>query len=289
MKPAYYNEIDPYCVRVLKARIADGSLPLGDVDTRDIREVSGDELKGYGQIHLFAGIGGFGYAARLAGLPDGLDILTGGFPCQPWSVAGDRGGASDDRHLWPEMLRIISDAKPQRVLGENVPGLDDKAYMALDGVLSDLEGAGYAAQPLEVPACAVNAPHIRNRVWILAFANSERRTSQRRQCSYAAKQGSFWRDHGRSSAGDAKWQKPACVAGEDSSGLADSSGTGLQRLCGASRRGEEDTHDGISSWWESEPAVDRVANGVSHRVDRVRSLGNAIVPQVAAQIMEAME
>ena len=97
----------------------------------------------------------------------GVDLLTGGFPCQPFSVAGKRKGAADDRALWPQMLRVIDGAKPAWIIGENVAGI---VTMELDNILSDLEGIGYAAWPLVIPACAVDARHRRDRVWIVAHA-----------------------------------------------------------------------------------------------------------------------
>ena len=96
-----------------------------------------------------------------------VDIVSGGFPCQPFSVAGKHGGKEDDRYLWPEMLRVITEIRPTWVLGENVPGIIN---LALDTVLSDLETAGYTAQAFIVPACGIDAPHRRNRVAILAYS-----------------------------------------------------------------------------------------------------------------------
>ena len=96
-----------------------------------------------------------------------VDVVSGGFPCQPFSVAGKRGGTEDDRYLWPEMLRIIHELKPTWVLGENVPGIVD---LALDQVLSDLESEGYEVQCFLVPACGVDAPHKRERIAIVAHA-----------------------------------------------------------------------------------------------------------------------
>lgn len=94
-----------------------------------------------------------------------VDVVSGGFPCQPFSVAGKRGGKDDDRYLWPEMLRVISEIRPSWVLGENVPGI---VNLALDTVLADLAAEGYESQCFIVPACGVDAPHRRNRVAILA-------------------------------------------------------------------------------------------------------------------------
>lgn len=104
-----------------------------------------------------------------------IDIISGGFPCQPFSVAGKRKGAEDDRHLWPEMLRVISEVKPSWVVAENVSGLlTISGGLVFEQVLSDLENAGYEVQPYIVPACATNAPHRRDRLWIVA--NSSRET-----------------------------------------------------------------------------------------------------------------
>lgn len=96
-----------------------------------------------------------------------VDIVSGGFPCQPFSVAGKRSGKDDDRYLWPEMLRVIRELRPAWVIGENVPGI---VNLALDTVLSDLENEGYSAQPFIIPACGVDAPHKRERVCIVAYS-----------------------------------------------------------------------------------------------------------------------
>ena len=152
-------------------------------------------------LDLFSGIGGFALAARWAGFrtigfcdnepfaqavikkhwPEvpihgdikaldgtayrGVTLLTGGFPCQPFSNAGKRRGKDDDRYLWPEMLRVIQEARPAWIVGENVIGI---IGLALDQVCSDLEAEGYEVEPIIIPACGVDAPHRRNRVWIIA-------------------------------------------------------------------------------------------------------------------------
>lgn len=103
-----------------------------------------------------------------------IDILTGGFPCQPFSVAGKRKGTDDDRYLWPEMLRAIREIRPRWVVGENVYGLVNwSGGMVLEQVCADLENEGYEVQPFVIPACAVNAPHRRDRVWIIAYRTDE--------------------------------------------------------------------------------------------------------------------
>jgi DNA (cytosine-5)-methyltransferase 1 len=107
-----------------------------------------------------------------------VDILTGGFPCQPYSLAGKRKGKDDERHLWPEMLRIIRECTPRYVVGENVRGLVGwNGGVVFEEVCADLEACGYAVQPFVLPACAVGAPHRRDRVWFVAYATGIRNTS----------------------------------------------------------------------------------------------------------------
>jgi DNA (cytosine-5)-methyltransferase 1 len=103
-----------------------------------------------------------------------IDVLTGGFPCQPYSKAGKRRGKEDERHLWPEMLRVIREIKPRYVVGENVRGLITwNAGLVFDEVCADLENLGYQIAPFIIPASAVNAPHQRERIWFVAYSDSD--------------------------------------------------------------------------------------------------------------------
>ena len=103
-----------------------------------------------------------------------IDVLTGGFPCQPYSLAGKRLGKEDERHLWPEMLRAVYEIAPRYIVGENVAGLLSwNGGLVFDEVQTDLEAAGYEIQPVILPACAVNAPHKRERVWFVAYRTGE--------------------------------------------------------------------------------------------------------------------
>jgi DNA (cytosine-5)-methyltransferase 1 len=113
-----------------------------------------------------------------------IDILTGGFPCQPYSTAGKRLGKEDERHLWPEMLRVIREVKPTWVVGENVRGLVSwNGGLVFHEVQTDLENEGYEVQPFLIPAASVNAPHRRDRIWFVAYSKNNRyRRRQSEQC-----------------------------------------------------------------------------------------------------------
>ncbi len=168
MKWAYYNEWEPYCAQWLRNLIDAGHIPAGDVDERDIREVSGNDLKGYGQCHFFAGIGGWAYAGRLAGIPDTEPVWTGSCPCQPFSSAGQAKGLGDERHLWPAFHRLIAECHPARIFGEQVASKDGRYWLA--GVRTDLEALGYAVGAADLPAASVKAKHGRARLFWMGYA-----------------------------------------------------------------------------------------------------------------------
>jgi DNA (cytosine-5)-methyltransferase 1 len=204
----------------------------------------------------------------------GCDLLTGGFPCQPFSVAGKRRGAADDRAIWPEMFRVIKEARPAWVLGENVPGI---IPMEFDNVLSDLEGIGYACRPFVIPACAVDARHRRDRLWIIArnVAESEAKRFQGQRTSWEQESHA----HGQSGL-------PVCEGADvaDAEGRTERTGLREDEPAGKWRRRSGDG-DSPGVTWLPEPDVGRVANGVPSRVDRLKGLGNAIVPQVAYELL----
>jgi DNA (cytosine-5)-methyltransferase 1 len=163
---AYYNEIEPYAAQWLRNLIKAGHIADGEVDTRSIVDVAPDDIRGFTQAHFFAGIGGWSHALRLAGWPDDRPIWTGSCPCQPFSVAGKGAGVDDPRHLWPHFHRLITAVRPPVVMGEQVAG--QAGYGWLDGVRADLEAEGYASRGVDIPACAVDAPHIRSRLYWVA-------------------------------------------------------------------------------------------------------------------------
>ena len=163
---AFYNEIDPAAAHILQHMIDAGVIAPGIVDTRSIKELTPDDLAGFTQVHFFAGGGLWSVAARLAGWPDDAPLWTGSCPCQPFSAAGKGLGTDDPRHLWPDFHRLIRACRPPVVMGEQVAGA--AGYGWFDGVRADLEGEGYAARAVDFPACSVDAPHQRNRLYWIA-------------------------------------------------------------------------------------------------------------------------
>jgi len=245
-------EKDKFCRQVLAKHWPDITIH------EDIRDLDGKDYKG------------------------SIDVVCGGFPCQPFSVAGKQLGKADDRHLWPEMLRVIKESAPAWVIGENVSGF---VRMALDDVCSDLESEGYRVQSFVIPACAVEAHHRRDRCWVVAYSD---KNDRRRRDSTISQERHTWMEHRSGGQGQP-------IGGSDSD-VADPEGERVQRLrsCGL-----EESHahgpalvplcegEGFgSTYWETEPDVDRVVDGVPNRVDRIRSLGNAVVPQLVQRIGE---
>ena len=221
-------------------------------------------------------------------VPD-CDILTAGYPCQPFSQAGIRRGEEDDRHIWPEIFTIVQAKRPAWCVFENVSG---HISLGLDQVLSDLESKGYAVQPFVVPACAVDAPHRRDRVWIIAaHADSDGEPDG----TIDAESG-CWQlgasNVGHADCSDIARYDEATDKGRGKQGLAarcaDVADADSQRLQGQRQQpsgvGAEQRDPCDPRWWLPEPAVGRVANGIPRRVDRLKGLGNAIVPQIAMQI-----
>ena len=167
-----YNEFDHFAADWLRELIADNLIAPGTVDARDIRDIVPNELVGHRQVHLFAGIGVWSLALRLAGVPDDLEVWTASCPCQPFSAAGKRGGTSDERHLWPAAFHLIRHCRPRIVMGEQVASPDGLAW--LDVVLADLEAEGYATRAVDLCAAGVGSPHIRQRLYWMAHAELQR-------------------------------------------------------------------------------------------------------------------
>lgn len=206
-------EIDGYCQQVLARHFPD--------------------TERYGDIKQFDG-------SKYRGA---IDVLSGGFPCQPFSLIGKRRGTSDKRYLWPDMLRVIREVQPRYVVAENVLGI---ISLELEQVCSGLEREGYEVWPFIIPACSVGASHIRRRVWIVAYSGSKRRTAL------------------LPSEVDGTWGRPS---GSD---------------CG----------EAMQVWERPTPAFTygcRMVDGLPGRMDRIKALGNAIVPQVAYHLFKIID
>lgn len=283
-----FSEIDPYASRVLQ------------------RHWPG--IRNFGDVRSFPSMSAW--------------LLTAGVPCQPASVAGKRQGAADDRWLWPETLAVVENGTYEWLLFENPTGiLSLNDGLEFEGICAALEGQGYEVQPLIVPACSVGAPHRRNRVWILAHSKGERRRPGRTErsdssgagqpeqpCSLVADascggvEGERVPAEGQVLVADAN-RSGANVAHADNAGSQGRIGAELrecpcQRTVGPCGSSVPDAYSeplgrATKSWcqcnqWTVEPDVGRVANGIPARVDRLRGLGNAIVPQVAFQLIKRM-
>ena len=265
METTAFCEQNEFCQKVLKKHWPE--VPIYD----DIKKLEGKQFRG------------------------SVELICGGFPCQPFSVAGKKRGTNDSRDLWPEMLRIIREVRPTWVLGENVIN-----FAGMDGgynrTHSDLEKEGYEVRAFNIPAIAVGAPHVRKRLWIvghLAHPNS---------VGYGRGSGKGYRND--------KWEffeseRKRCSVGCETSGrsgkpdLADSNSVGLQRIRPnrdtEGWQGQEEGQAGLRDRtgdsynnWEIKPNVGRVVNGVPNRVDRLKALGNSVIPQIVEVIGKAI-
>ncbi|NIQ92408.1 MAG: DNA cytosine methyltransferase [Deltaproteobacteria bacterium] len=203
-----YVEIDEYCQRVIGRRIADGVLDSAPI---------------FGCVNKFLESGAAGEYRGFA------DVVTAGFPCQPFSVAGRREGERDDRNMWPQTIEVIRRVRPRYAFLENVPGLLADKYFGR--ILGDLAESGYNAKWKVISAAEMGATHLRDRIWIVAHASSE---------------------------------------GRDEKNIA------------------EKRQIARSAWWNSEPDVGRLAYGAPDDVERLKALGNAQVPAVAACAWEIL-
>ena len=214
---AAFCEIEPYCQKVLKKHWP--NVPIFD----DIRKLKGKDI-------------------------GAIDIITGGYPCQPFSVAGKQKAEQDPRHLWPEYFRLIQELQPTWVIGENVSG---HIKLGLDSVLEDLASEGYSTRTFSISASSIGANHKRERIWTVANTNEERVFSSK-----------IARDNGKDK------QK--------------SNDEHIRRCSTAFRRKV------LQGNWSVEPRVGRVAHGIPKRVDRLKTLGNAVVPHIPYYIGQAI-
>ena len=246
-----------------------------------------------------------------------IDIITGGYPCQPFSVAGRKLGEKDKRHLWPEMFRLVKECRPTWVIGENVSG---HIKLGLDTVLENLESEGYSTRTFSISASSIGANHQRERVWTVA--HSERNYNFREEQRVNGKEKEIQREHWENNSTSRKssgtdsirqtnntdventrrtLQQGSFFKGEDANetgqedadqfersssssgnGISNTNGSGLQGLGSEHqlRESQEERSFGWERWWKLEPNVGRVANGIPKRMDRLKGLGNSLVPAI---------
>lgn len=159
----YYNDIDPDACAWISELQRDGRIPAGTVDSRSIAEVEPADLDGFAHCHFFAGIGGWAYALELAAWGSARPVWTASLPCQPFSVAGQRKRAGDERHLWPVFHNLVAQCQPATIFGEQVASADGRDWLA--AVFDDLGSLGYIAAGADLCAAGVGAPHIRQRLY----------------------------------------------------------------------------------------------------------------------------
>jgi DNA (cytosine-5)-methyltransferase 1 len=226
----------------------------------------------------------------VAHTPTAVDIISGGFPCQPHSVAGKRKGSGDERDLWPEFRRIIGEIRPRWVVAENVPGLfSSDAGRFFGTILADLAALGYSVGWCTFGAVDVGAWHRRDRVFIVAHtARGIRESSSAQSNQRRTEEPSQTIPHSAiSGLGGAEPTRTVCAGGL-SAKCRDVSDTQYQQLNRAVGRDGRWPESSDGSIWAVEPNVGRVAHGVSRRVDRLRALGNAVVPQQIYPIYKAI-
>lgn len=243
----YYNEFDPFAAAWLRELIKEGLIPKGEVDERSIVEVEGSDLKGFTQCHFFAGIGGWSYALQLAGWSSDRPVWTGSPPCQPFSTAGKGKGKEDERHLWSSFFKLIRECQPPTVFGEQVASAIRHEWF--DDLQTDMEAEGYATAMAVLPACSVGAPHKRERLFFVSDSNSKRKHSSLHRME---------QERNKETSTEAYWS-------------------------GKSFR----FNDGKLRQIPIEPEIFPLVDGVSNRMGILRGAGNAIVPQVAAEVIKA--
>ncbi|MHC4179358.1 MAG: DNA cytosine methyltransferase [Planctomycetota bacterium] len=272
-------EIDPYCRQVLMQRQEDGHLPPFPI-WDDIRTFDGREWRGV------------------------VDVVSAGFPCQPFSVAGRQRGKDDKRNLWPETIRVICEVRPRFAFLENVPAL--LAHRYYGRILGDLAESGYSVRWDCIPASAVGANHQRDRLWIYAWNTDQNDVAQEQEVHSLQSESCRIRSHvadatehrchrrgdhdgrrvgqpiGQPEAQEQKRNPGFCGTGEGGQDAPDADSPRCREQRGTIT--DEAEHPAVErgGWWATEPDVGRVVDGMANRNDRLRALGNGQVPLVAA-------
>lgn len=255
---ALYNEIDAYAADWLEALIARGLIAPGVVDRRSVEDLPPDYVAQFNQVHLFAGIGVWSYAARLAGLDDTRSFWTLSCPCQPFSAAGKGGGFTDERHLWPAAFHLIEQCRPRRLYGEQVADRGGLAW--LDLVSADLEGTGYAFGAVDTCSAGFGAPHRRQRLRFAAMDNARLEGLE---------------GHARNGRGVVGWPSTARPVAEASisSVMADNSGVGREMALLDSRGGDAAAGVRQANVGGSDGASGRLADDNGVRLEQITAPG----------------
>jgi DNA (cytosine-5)-methyltransferase 1 len=278
-KTVGYVEFNAYCQRVIKQRIKDGIF---------------DNAPIFGDIRAFTSEG---YAARYRGL---VDAITGGFPCQPFSVAGKQLAENDERNMWPQTAECVRIIRPRIVYFENVTGLLSTGYF--EQILCDLYKMGYTVRWCTLSAAETGAPHQRERLWIFSYTESEhdrehnsgkseRQVQQLGECSIKTSVSDTDRKRYERSYKTIRPESKMSVEKEPFNlrcALSNSTEQGLEGKITASG---EWKHDGLStecSWWSVEPGMGRVANGMANRTHRLKAIGNGQVPITMATAFQIL-
>ena len=262
IKTIGFVEKDKFCQKVLRKNFK--NVPIGE----DIRNVKGSN-----------------YTA---------DIISGGFPCQPFSVAGKRKGTEDDRYLWDEMLRVITEVKPRWVIGENVQGIINiEEGMVLRQVQNDLDSEGFKVQCFIIPASGIGAWHNRNRVWILACNISNTNSIRHRRGNSTRCADEEWTFLPREQEGGKMGSKTERRSNVSDTCIKRPQGYRLSTNVEEKQRREDlstkTSAEEQQTWWQTQSKICGVPNGVSYGVDRdrakrIKALANSICPQIARQI-----
>ena len=268
-----YVEYNEYCQRVIRQRIEDGCL---------------DNAPIFSDVNAFISEG---YADAYKGM---VGVISAGFPCQPFSVAGKRGAEDDPRNCWPQTLDIIRRVRPRYCLLENVGGLLSRKHRYFETILKDLAESGYDAWWKVISAAEVGGPHKRDRLWIVAHSNSSRKLQSEgseqdkwRRFSYSSQ--ALAAAHPGYVGQKEKVRSRRYTSEPSSEDATDTSSSGLEGWELPIGEEEAYTTTGSTCWWDTEPRVGRVAHGMAHRVDRLKALGNGQVPAVAATAFKVFE
>lgn len=297
MKPlAYYNEIDPFAAQWLRNLIAAGRIAPGIVDERSIEDVTPNDLHGFKQVHLFAGISVWSLALRCAGWPDDRPVWTASCPCQPFSPAGKGKGFADERHLWPSAHWLAGQCRPVVVLGEQSSSKDANDW--IDLVQTDMESLGYAFGAVAFPAAGIGAPHIRERAYWVAHANSE--------CGKGG--GHEWPSRGNESANSSAasglahanyQQQPITLPAGSFEHVPPEWNQNPEAFAGCGSDCGPGPVNGFwrdadwllcrdGKWRPAKPGLELLVNGVAGRVGKLRASGNGLNLQAATAFINSV-